>query len=1220
MAIADKMNLVSENGPAPTIGSFQKNIASAGKYAADKTGAARKRDWQLYLFFRILKQSEVESLKLSANWDSGLVPYHEELARRLLLQDIATNLPVIWSGDETVELTEQAGGSAASLLDPDRPADGFRAWLRLANGNGVPSDALEMLQSFADKDRAEGLFEYLAKGFEIFQAKSLGVLSTIEEIALPKEGRVVVEHGLTAIIVHEFLRHILMGDKRDTGGMVQAISPQASSVNALAAINDQVGVVGKLAAKSSGPSGSHDQSYDTSSINIGFTHRGLKALQLDSSTLLSFPEPFRDGMAARAQRLGDTGANAPENWYGELGSSRTHGYFTGGFDTSGATEAAWEKVRSEIDIFNTRDPSGQLARAALRLLFLPFGMEILHIELGQAPYEIEDKKVKPILPRIEHFGFRDGISQPFADFQLKPDGSVASDNNSGTPARNRTWTPLATGELFLGHPDEDGQIIQQPANPTLRDDGTYLVFRKLEQDVVGFRNFLAQQRPGDSAAQTKLSAQMVGRWPNGAPLVLSPDAERKGDEEQINDFLYAADDPDGKKCPLGAHIRRTNPRDIGGRNNVRRHRLMRRSIAYGGAKLDEGAIGNGRERGMLFIAANSRIDMQFEVIQADWINGGEFLGQAGLGKCPLTGNNRGKATDAFLEAESGVPVTGIPAFVRLRGGDYFFLPSGEALRAMSDPGNKFPPEPPLKFDGHSFGDGVTEELFSKKRVGNIVGRIAFGGSGPIGIRPPPVAADVSGSTFEGPYDGSDVIFVGSHKDVTRVLSSQPEGEGIPTAFTAARSRIAGKAMLRTHNLLVGTDWNHPTAAEREILADIAQSAWSYQGVDWQTKLNAITSRSLRKTVLRIAPRGHVDLVRDFAADAVYDIVSDLFGTPGPDYLTELAVALPFSENRITRVDRDWLAGIRSEGSSNPGLDSYKIWSFLVGLNLVADLKNQQEVERLGAQASAEALLHLDLLIDRERARPRAKLPVPPSTLLGAMVAIEEEMRRKHPQQLSTAAEYYGYVRSLLFELTLTASSIIPAVFGTILDAIFESGQNLGDLAYVLKAAADKPAAPISFDQALIRFIYEVNRLRPAQPIVMRLCEAERTLPSGALIEKDQWVAALVVAANLDRSVFPKPLQLSLHPLISGHPKRNLADYLMFGVDPRNTNLNSPEGAFPPRTCWGRDRIAVGTLVACLKAAAGLPGLRRVAGPRGQLQTTLGISSGLLGKFAPFTPV
>jgi deferrochelatase/peroxidase EfeB len=1214
------MNLAFENGSASAPGSAQKNIASAGKYLTAQTGKPRTRDWQLYLFFRIMKQSEVDSLGQSAEWGSGLVPNHEELAGRLLLQDIDTIWSAPRSDDQTIGLAEQAASFTANALKPDRPADGFRAWLRLASGYGVPSNALDMLQTFASKSEAESLSKHLAKGFEIFQPKALGVLSAIEEIALPKEGRVVVEQGLTAILVHEFLRHILMGDKRDTGGAVQAISPQASLANALATEGDQVGVVGKLAAKLSGLFGSDDQPYDTSSINIGFTHKGLEALQLNSNTLLSFPESFRDGMAARAQRLGDTGANAPENWYGELGSSRIHGYFTGGFEASGATEAAWEKVRTEIDIFNTRDPSGQLTRAALRLLFLPFGMEILHIELGQAPYEVEEKKVKPILPRIEHFGFRDGISQPFADFQLKPDGSVASDNNSGTPSRNRTWTPLATGELFLGHPDEDGQIIQQPANATLRNDGTYLVFRKLEQDVVGFRNFLAQQRPGDSAAQKKLSAQMVGRWPNGAPLVLSPDAEREGDEEQINDFLYAADDPDGKKCPLGAHIRRTNPRDIGGRNNVRRHRLMRRSIAYGGAKVAEGAIGNGRERGMLFFAANSRIDMQFEVIQADWINGGEFLGQAGLGKCPLTGNNQGASSDSFFEAGSGIPVTAIPSFVRLRGGDYFFLPSGDALRALGDPKNLLPPDVEPKFDGHSFGDSVTEELFSKKRVVDIVGRIAFKGSGPIGIRPPPVAADVSGSTFEGPYDGSDVIFVGSHKDVTKVLSSQPQGPDTPMAFTAARSRIAGKAMLRTHNLLVGTDWNHSTAAEREVLADIAQSAWSYPGVNWQGKLNAIMSRSLRKTILRIAPRGHVDLVRDFAADVVYDIVSDLFGTPGPDYLSELAVALPFSESRITQVDREWLAGLRSEGSSNPGLDSYKIWSFLVGLNLVADLKNQQEVERLGMQASAEALLHLDLLIDRERARPRSNPPVLPSTLLGAMVAIEAEMIRKHAELLPTSTEYYGYVRSLLFELTLTASSIIPAVFGTILDAIFETGQNLGDLAYVLKKEAEKPGAPISFDQALVRIIYEVNRLRPAQPIVMRLCEVEQTLPSGAVVEKDQWVAALVVAANIDRSIFRDPKKFSLFPLVKGHPERNLADYLMFGVDPRNSNLNPPASALPPRTCWGRDRIAISSLVACLKAAAGLPGLRRVAGPRGQLQTTLGISSGLLGKFAPFTAV
>ena len=142
-------------------------------------------------------------------------------------------------------------------------------------------------------------------------------------------------------------------------------------------------------------------------------------------------------------------------------------------------------------------------------------------------------------------------------------------------------------------------------------------------------------------------------------------------------------------CPLGAHVRRTNPRDIGGTNDVRRHRILRRSIGYGGPLLPEGKLGDGNKRGLLFVAVNSRIDLQFEVVQAAWINRGELLGQAGLGRCPITGANRRRAEDAFLEAGAVAPVVGIPRFVITRGGDYFFAPGINALKAIAA-GCKFP--------------------------------------------------------------------------------------------------------------------------------------------------------------------------------------------------------------------------------------------------------------------------------------------------------------------------------------------------------------------------------------------------------------------------------------------------------------------------------------------------------------------------------------------------
>ena len=140
--------------------------------------------------------------------------------------------------------------------------------------------------------------------------------------------------------------------------------------------------------------------------------------------------------------------------------------------------------------------------------------------------------------------------------------------------------------------------------------------------------------------------------------------------------------------PSRSHIRRSNPRDIGGTNDVRRHRILRRGMAYGGSLLPMDSLGDGRKRGLLFIAANARLDLQFEVIQADWLNKGEILGQAGLGRCPMTGANLGGPADSFLESGAVAPVTGLPPFVITRGGDYFFAPGVKAMREIAH-GEKF---------------------------------------------------------------------------------------------------------------------------------------------------------------------------------------------------------------------------------------------------------------------------------------------------------------------------------------------------------------------------------------------------------------------------------------------------------------------------------------------------------------------------------------------------
>jgi len=407
---------------------------------------------------------------------------------------------------------------------------------------------------------------------------------------------------------------------------------------------------------------------------------------------------------------------------------------------------------------------------------------------------------------------RDGLSQPFVDMGLRdvlPGG--------GTPGRDYTWRPVAPGEIFLNLPDENGEVQSLPICKDLTLGSTFLVFRKLEQDVARFRAFLGRMRPKDKEAQKALSAQFVGRWPNGVPLVLSPDQERFVDEEMeaiLNDFRYTADDPVGKKCPLGAHIRRANPRDIGGRGEVRRHRILRRGISYGGPLLKGDALDDGEKRGLLFIAANSRIDLQFEVVQSNWINGGEFLGQAGLGRCPLTGDHDGSVADSFIEAGATAPVIGLPRFVTTRGGDYFFAPGIKALRKIAE-GNRFVPENgEIPFAGFSQGDAATPALFDLRRLQGYGQAILKGPRNAIQVELP--------NSGTGPSD--KLWFIGRYQDVKTVLNNLNESGQL--AFSVRQYSLAGRDITRGLDLIVGTEDVEPTQHTRNRLHKILYRAWN----------------------------------------------------------------------------------------------------------------------------------------------------------------------------------------------------------------------------------------------------------------------------------------------------------------------------------------------------------------------------------------------------------
>ena len=411
-------------------------------------------------------------------------------------------------------------------------------------------------------------------------------------------------------------------------------------------------------------------------VNLALAPSGLERLGLDASAFEGFSPEFRGGMTTehRQRVLGDEGASrTPATWS------------WGGPETP--------TVDLIVLLYAADDPA--LAALATRVLG----------DLPAAGLQEVRRLETTWLGDREHFGFHDGIAQPSIEGLRagRPEDMIAAgefvlgyENEYG----RRTDRPLLPPDL-----DPDG--VLPPVSDRGRDDrrdfgrnGTYLVVRQLGQDVPGFWRFAdaaSRHNGGRSAgsaeqAREALAARIVGRWPSGAPLTLAPDA----DDPQLareNDFGYHHADADGLRCPVGAHVRRANPRDAlepkpGTAESIavnKRHRLVRRSRTYGTPLTPEQALTTGTDegddpRGLFFACLCGNLARQFEFVQHTWINNPKF---AGLYEDPdpLLGPAGGTLTIQAKPVRRRV--TSLPEFVSVHGGGYFFLPGVRALRYLA---------------------------------------------------------------------------------------------------------------------------------------------------------------------------------------------------------------------------------------------------------------------------------------------------------------------------------------------------------------------------------------------------------------------------------------------------------------------------------------------------------------------------------------------------------
>ena len=382
---------------------------------------------------------------------------------------------------------------------------------------------------------------------------------------------------------------------------------------------------------------------DETSLTVAFTYHGLAALGVPQTSLDSFAPEFREGMAARAARLGDAGESRPEHWEQPLGSSDVHVAIAALSSDSARLEAAAEQAR--------------LAHAELP------GIEVVW---RQDCYQLATGRTS--------FGFKDGIGQPAVE-------------GSGRPPTNPRELPLKAGEIVLGYPDETGELPPMPTPEVLGRNGTYIVLRKLHTKVAAYRGYLRDRARNQDDADLP-GAKMVGRWQSGAPLAASPDrddSELGADPRRNNDFGFA-EDPRGFKCPVGAHARRANPRDSldgDGSVDVRLHRMIRRGTSYGPALPPGELDDDGADRGIIFVFAGAHLKRQFEFVKTQWLNDGIFIG-APLEKDPLVGANDESSGFTIPQRPIRRRLQNLPPFVVTRGGDYFFAPGLAALRWLAE--------------------------------------------------------------------------------------------------------------------------------------------------------------------------------------------------------------------------------------------------------------------------------------------------------------------------------------------------------------------------------------------------------------------------------------------------------------------------------------------------------------------------------------------------------
>lgn len=757
-------------------------------------------------------------------------------------------------------------------------------------------------------------------------------------------------------------------------------------------------------------------------VNIGFSYSGLKRMGLPDHLIQQFPPAFREGMARRAQFIGDQWGDYPTQWEGFYGSPHIHVFLAVNYVPSLEDEFAkppeeWSEADREAHFKKIDACVSPLLNAGGEFP----GTHCLARE--QAHVIRHERRIR------EHFGFVDGISQPRVADGMP--GSAIAGKKEHAKAK---WEPLAAGEFLLGYLDEldlknldeEDKTRLNPLTPKQTDpaksafqdltmNGSFLVYRKLEQDVAGFRDYCKDD--------AELAAKLVGRQYDGTPLVSGHPQPKQ------NDFDFH-DDAEGERCPFTSHVRRVNPRltlndgvDEGTRL-VDQHRIIRRGMPYGTfIKPDECAQSAPEEsRGLHFFCYNARIDSQFEFIQKSWINNCDFMHMPSPIIDPIVGSRGPEDLGQFSFNGERMPIFGLKQYVHVKGGEYFFTPGRKALgliAGLAQPINPFKipkqhiipfkPDASDPLDVASYVDAgalLTGKRFVKLRVAN------------------------------GQADRYYYYFA-HPQDVFSILNQ-------PSLFTNDHYAKKIYNLTRSSMLL-----SRPNTPERVQLKAESGKQVEHQG--YQDQLKNILKPQLEAIRDGFLSSGQLELVEGLGRVLPLAVIKDFYGVAAPqekpgEVLSKTQIAHFFDRAGFSELPPVWQENYASLGFSTTPDQTLLFWVRMLFIEVFLNLYNADYLTELAKNASSELLDHLEAQI-----RDRIAHPKEDGTMVSRFISMYQQHYGYSDQHLMIA------VRQSVLELMVGSTDTTAKGISTVVKTLLDLGKDLVSGLQFL--AANKPDVP-----------------------------------------------------------------------------------------------------------------------------------------------------------------